>query len=114
MCRRVPVSFGRRGSARSVACQDHAFPQGRGGQSQADVRYSSGALKAWLSAYAHLLISWKPFHFRVGIGISLGASRGGGPAPEACSRPVPRPSRGIASPGGGGAGDNEPHAGSDS
>ncbi|MEU0939034.1 DUF6603 domain-containing protein [Embleya sp. NPDC005971] len=39
-----------------------------------DVRYSSGALNAWLSAYAHLLISWKPFHFNVGIGVSLGAS----------------------------------------
>ncbi|MFI9271386.1 DUF6603 domain-containing protein [Kitasatospora sp. NPDC052896] len=39
-----------------------------------DVRYSSGPLKAWLSAYALLLIRWKPFHFRVGIGISIGAS----------------------------------------
>ncbi|MFI6986580.1 DUF6603 domain-containing protein [Embleya sp. NPDC050154] len=39
-----------------------------------DVRYSSGALNAWFSAYAHLLISWKPFHFAMGVGISLGAS----------------------------------------
>ncbi|WP_439678217.1 DUF6603 domain-containing protein [Embleya sp. MST-111070] len=39
-----------------------------------DVRYSSGPLKAWLSAYAHLLISWKPFHFALGVGITIGAS----------------------------------------
>ncbi|MGI5335988.1 DUF6603 domain-containing protein [Streptomyces sp. CA-181903] len=39
-----------------------------------DVRYSAGPLSAWLTAYAHLLISWKPLHFRAGIGIRIGAA----------------------------------------
>lgn len=39
-----------------------------------DVRYSSGPLSAWLSAYANLLISWKPLHFRADIGITIGAA----------------------------------------
>lgn len=36
--------------------------------------FESGDIKAWFIAYANLLISWKPFHFNAGIGISIGAS----------------------------------------
>ncbi|MFD9206412.1 DUF6603 domain-containing protein [Streptomyces sioyaensis] len=39
-----------------------------------DVRYSAGPVSAWLTAYAQVLISWKPLHFRVGIGVTVGAS----------------------------------------
>ncbi|MFF4285616.1 DUF6603 domain-containing protein [Streptomyces sp. NPDC001633] len=39
-----------------------------------DVRYSAGPVNAWLTAYARILISWKPVHFRVGIGVTVGAS----------------------------------------
>lgn len=39
-----------------------------------EVLFQSGSVKAWFIAYANLLITWKPFHFNAGIGISLGAS----------------------------------------
>ncbi|MER6305034.1 DUF6603 domain-containing protein [Streptomyces sp. NPDC001657] len=39
-----------------------------------DVRYSAGPVSAWLTAYARILISWKPLHFRVSIGVTVGAS----------------------------------------
>ena len=39
-----------------------------------EVLFHSGDLRAWFTAYANLLIRWKPFQFQVSIGISLGAS----------------------------------------
>ncbi|HEY0035582.1 MAG TPA: DUF6603 domain-containing protein [Longimicrobium sp.] len=39
-----------------------------------EVLYQSGSVRAWFTAYANLLITWKPFHFRASVGISLGAS----------------------------------------
>jgi hypothetical protein len=36
--------------------------------------YQSGDLKAWFTAWANMLVRWKPFYFEVGIGISVGAS----------------------------------------
>lgn len=39
-----------------------------------EVLFESGCIKAWFIAYANLLITWKPFHFEAGIGISLGAA----------------------------------------
>jgi hypothetical protein len=39
-----------------------------------EVLYQSGDLRAWFTAYANLMIRWKPFYFTAGIGISLGAS----------------------------------------
>jgi hypothetical protein len=36
--------------------------------------FSSGGLKAWFIAYADFLIMWKPFHYDIGIGISVGVS----------------------------------------
>ncbi|MGA5560623.1 DUF6603 domain-containing protein [Streptomyces platensis] len=39
-----------------------------------DVRYSAGPVSAWLTAWAQILISWKPLYFRVGIGVTVGAS----------------------------------------
>ncbi|QRX89946.1 DUF6603 domain-containing protein [Streptomyces noursei] len=39
-----------------------------------DVRFSAGPVSAWLTAYARVLISWKPVYFRVGIGVTVGAS----------------------------------------
>jgi hypothetical protein len=39
-----------------------------------EVLFQSGAIKAWFTAYADLLITWKPFHFNADIGISIGAS----------------------------------------
>jgi hypothetical protein len=38
------------------------------------ILFQSGCVKAWFIAYANMLIEWKPFHFKVGIGITLGAS----------------------------------------
>ena len=35
--------------------------------------YQSGGLKAWLTAYANFLLSWKPFHYQISIGVSVGA-----------------------------------------
>ena len=39
-----------------------------------EVLFQSGDLKAWLTAYADLMIRWKPFYFTADIGISVGAS----------------------------------------
>ncbi|MGD2087091.1 MAG: hypothetical protein PVH61_12990 [Candidatus Aminicenantes bacterium] len=36
--------------------------------------YHSGGLKAWFTAQADFLISWKPFHYHIFIGVSVGAS----------------------------------------
>lgn len=36
--------------------------------------YQSGDLKAWFTAWANMLVRWKPFYFEVEIGISVGAS----------------------------------------
>lgn len=37
-----------------------------------DVRYHDGNLTAWFTAHADLLIDWSPFHFRAGVGVSVG------------------------------------------
>jgi hypothetical protein len=37
-----------------------------------DVRYHDGNLTAWFTAHADLLVNWSPFHFRAGIGVSVG------------------------------------------
>lgn len=39
-----------------------------------EVLYHSGDLKAWFTAWANVMIRWKPFYFTAGIGISIGAS----------------------------------------
>jgi hypothetical protein len=39
-----------------------------------EVLYHSGDLKAWFTAWANMMIRWKPFYFTAGIGISVGAS----------------------------------------
>ena len=39
-----------------------------------DLQYRSGNLRAWFSAQADMLISWKPFYFDFFVGISVGAS----------------------------------------
>ena len=39
-----------------------------------EVQYHSGSLKAWFTAYANMMIRWKPFYFTAGIGVSVGAS----------------------------------------
>lgn len=39
-----------------------------------DIRFDEGDLKAWFTAHADFLISWKPFWYDVAIGVSLGAS----------------------------------------
>lgn len=39
-----------------------------------DVNYRSGDLHAWLKAGANMLIEWAPFHFDVGIDVSIGVS----------------------------------------
>jgi hypothetical protein len=36
--------------------------------------YQSGKLKAWFTAYANFLISWKPFYYDIELGVSIGAS----------------------------------------
>lgn len=36
--------------------------------------YSSGAVRAWFTAYAHFLMNWHPFYFRAGIGVEIGVS----------------------------------------
>ncbi len=38
------------------------------------VTYENGDLKAWFTAWANLLIAWKPFHFLADIGVNLGVS----------------------------------------
>ena len=38
------------------------------------VTYQQGNLKAWFRAWANMLIYWNPFHFRIDIGVSIGAS----------------------------------------
>ncbi len=39
-----------------------------------NVAYHSGSLRAWLTAYADALIWFRPFHFSIDVGISVGAS----------------------------------------
>lgn len=39
-----------------------------------EVLYHSGDLKAWFTAWANIMVRWKPFYFTAGIGISIGAS----------------------------------------
>ncbi len=34
--------------------------------------YQSGSIKAWFIAYADFLLSWKPFYYRVNMGIEIG------------------------------------------
>jgi hypothetical protein len=36
--------------------------------------YDGGWVKAWFIAYADFLVAWKPFHYDISIGVSLGAS----------------------------------------
>ncbi len=36
--------------------------------------WQSGDLKAWFTAHADFLLSWKPFHYEARIGLSIGAS----------------------------------------
>jgi hypothetical protein len=39
-----------------------------------EVLFQSGDLRAWFTAYANLLVRWKPFAFVASIGVSVGAS----------------------------------------
>lgn len=39
-----------------------------------ELNYHIGKLKAWCHAYADFLIQWKPFHYDISIGVSVGAS----------------------------------------
>jgi hypothetical protein len=39
-----------------------------------EAQYHSGNLKAWFTAYADVLVYWKPFYFIADIGVSIGAS----------------------------------------
>jgi hypothetical protein len=39
-----------------------------------DVSFHSGDLRAWLTAYADMLIRWKPFQYQADIGVRVGAS----------------------------------------
>lgn len=39
-----------------------------------DVRFHSGAVRAWLTAQVDALIQWKPFYFDVGMRVSVGVS----------------------------------------
>lgn len=39
-----------------------------------EVLFQSGPIKAWFTAHADLLISWKPFFFIASIGVSIGCS----------------------------------------
>ncbi|WP_281076222.1 DUF6603 domain-containing protein [Klebsiella quasivariicola] len=41
---------------------------------QLALNYQSGNLKAWLTAYAHFLMQWKPFFYDIRLGVSVGAS----------------------------------------
>jgi hypothetical protein len=38
------------------------------------VLFQSGDLKAWLTAYANIMIRWRPFYLTAGIGVSVGVS----------------------------------------
>jgi hypothetical protein len=39
-----------------------------------EVLFESGDLKAWLTAYANIMIRWRPFYVTAGVGISVGVS----------------------------------------
>ncbi len=39
-----------------------------------ELNYHAGKLKAWCNAYADFLIQWKPFHYDISVGVSVGAS----------------------------------------
>ncbi|MBL7498084.1 hypothetical protein I6A81_17900 [Frankia sp. CN7] len=39
-----------------------------------EVKFHSGALRAWLTAYADALVQWDPFRFDIAIGVSVGVS----------------------------------------
>ena len=36
--------------------------------------YDGGWVKAWFIAYADFLIAWKPFHYDIAMGVSIGVS----------------------------------------
>lgn len=38
------------------------------------VNFHDGNLSAWLTAHADMIAWWEPFHFRAGVGVSIGAS----------------------------------------
>jgi hypothetical protein len=44
------------------------------GGGRLDLAFESGALRAWLKAYANFLMYWRPFFFHVSIGVVIGAS----------------------------------------
>jgi hypothetical protein len=44
------------------------------GGGRLDIAFASGALRAWLRAYADFLMYWRPFFFSVRIGLVIGAS----------------------------------------
>lgn len=39
-----------------------------------EVKFHSGMLRAWLTAYADALVQWDPFQFDIAIGVSIGVS----------------------------------------
>lgn len=39
-----------------------------------ELNYHTGKLKAWCYAYADFLVQWKPFHYDIAVGVSVGAS----------------------------------------
>ncbi|MBO6566702.1 MAG: hypothetical protein JJ956_18260, partial [Pseudomonadales bacterium] len=39
-----------------------------------NVVYQEGRIRAWLTVYADFLIEWKPFHYEIDAGVSIGAS----------------------------------------
>jgi hypothetical protein len=36
--------------------------------------YKSGAIEAWFTAYAHMLLNWQPFYYAIEMGISIGVA----------------------------------------
>jgi hypothetical protein len=39
-----------------------------------DAVWQSGGIRAWFQAHADFLLAWKPFHYDISVGLSLGAS----------------------------------------
>jgi hypothetical protein len=39
-----------------------------------DAVYQEGNLKAWFTAHADFLMEWKPFHYDINVGVTIGAS----------------------------------------
>ena len=52
------------------ALTPHAVMAGGG----LSIVYASGPVRAWLTIYADFLIEWKPFHYEIDAGVSIGAS----------------------------------------